>query len=277
MTMALVAKARSLWAEFSGISAGTYASSIAYYSFMSIVPLLAIIISLVSVVGIGQEEVCEFFHTLAPKALYAFVDSLVGDAYDRSGLAFSLSSITLLWSASKGVRALRSGLNVAYATDENRSAPRVMAISFAAVVALGLLLAAAMYLVFSDSVIRFLAQVIPGLEGHDAILTTVDAMVTLAAGIFALALCYAYLAAGRRRLFSQLPGAACAAVACGVLSFGFRVYVDHIGDYTVLYGSLATVTIFLLWMFLVFYALLAGGFINRYIAQKAAPPNPREP
>lgn len=271
---AFVAKARSLWAEFVGINAGTYASSIAYYSFMSIVPVAAIVISLVSVVGLSQQEVLAFLHAIAPNALYEFLDTLVSDAYERSGLAFSLSTITLLWSASKGVRALRAGLNVAYGTDETHGAPWVVAISVVAVIGIGALLAAAMYLVFSDGVVRALGRAVPGLEVKDGFVTAVGATAVLGVGVVGLAACYAYLPAGKRRIVSQLPGAVVATLACGVMSLGFRIYVDHIGDYTVLYGSLATVTIFLFWMFLTYYVLLLGGFVNRYLARQTRSADP---
>lgn len=190
---AFVAKARSLWAEFVGINAGTYASSIAYYSFMSIVPVAAIVISLVSVV---------------------------------------------------------------------------------AVIGIGALLAAAMYLVFSDGVVRALGRAVPGLEVKDGFVTAVGATAVLGVGVVGLAACYAYLPAGKRRIVSQLPGAVVATLACGVMSLGFRIYVDHIGDYTVLYGSLATVTIFLFWMFLTYYVLLLGGFVNRYLARQTRSADP---
>ncbi|MDO4808060.1 MAG: YihY/virulence factor BrkB family protein [Coriobacteriales bacterium] len=264
---ARVAKARSLWNEFSAISASTYASSIAYYSFMSLVPLVAIVISLVSVLGLGQEEVLAFFKSIAPQGLYEFLDTLVSDAFARSGLAFSVSTITLLWSASKSTRALRNGLNVAYGTSETRSTPFVVVISVVAVIVLGSLLAATMYLVFSDGVARWLTKIVPSLKVQDGLVTVFNVAATLGLGVLGLALTYAYLPAGMRRPFSQLPGAVVATLACGVISFGFRIYVDQIGNYTVLYGSLGTIIIFLLWMFLIYYAILLGGFVNRHFAR----------
>ena len=58
------------------------------------------------------------------------------------------------------------------------------------------------------------------------------------------------------------------ALACDALSFGFRVYVDHIGDVTMLYGSIATIALLLIWMYLISYILLAGGFMNRVVADR---------
>ena len=70
-------KARRAWAEFSAIGPSTHASSIAYYSFLSIVPLLAFCISLISLTGLDQQQVLDFLAAFVPDALSEFVSNLV--------------------------------------------------------------------------------------------------------------------------------------------------------------------------------------------------------
>ena len=96
-----------------------------------------------------------------------------------------------------------------------------------------------------------------------------EAAALLIAGVLALALCYTWLPMGTRRFSAQLPGAACALIGCAVLSYGFRLYVDHLANYNVIYGSLATVAMLLFWMYLIFYVLIAGAFINRHLQERA--------
>ena len=235
---------------------------------MSIVPLLALSVSLVTVVGVEEHEVVTFFCSFLPDTLHELAESLIGDAFARSGVAFSLSTLVLLWSASKGVKALRRGLNAAYSVEETRNAAVIAAISIAAVLVLGVLLAAVMLLVFSGCVIDAISAVFPDMQVDSNSLTTLDLIATLALGTFGLAACYAFLPAERRRYIAQLPGAICATLACCVFSFGFRIYIENFSNFTVLYGSLASVAIFLLWMYLIFYILLAGGFVNRYLKDR---------
>lgn len=64
---------------------------------------------------------------------------------------------------------------------------------------------------------------------------------------------------------TQLPGALFATLACGVLSYGFHLYVDVFVDVNVLYGSIATVVLFLYWMYFIALILIIGGFINRLL------------
>lgn len=271
-------KARALWDEFSKITAATYASSISYFTFLSLVPMLAICISLLSMFGVSAEELITFLQALLPDALDELVKDIVSDAYARSGIAFSLSSLTLLWSASKGAKALRVGLNAAYAQKETRKAITVIIISIVAGLILDALLAATIYLVFSDSIIKLLSTLIPGLAGQDFLIEVLETLITIAAGILTFSACYAFLPAGTRRMRSQLPGAVCAVLASGALTFGFRIYIDNFNNYSAVYGSLATVAILLFWMYLVSFIIVAGGFINRLLMVRASIRNqPRKP
>ena len=263
----LVRGVKAVWAQFSAVGAGTYAASTAYFMFLSLVPLLALCISVVTLIGADARGVATLFTALLPETLEDFANTLITDAFDRSGIALSVSTLTLLWTASKGARALCASLNAANDETETRSAPVVAIISIGAVLTLVALLAGAVYLVFSDSLLRALAGIMPELELPAESASVLSVAAALVIGTVAIACCYTYLPAGRRRFASQLPGAICAALACGALSFGYRVYVEHFSNFTMLYGSLATVALLMFWIYLVAYILIAGAFLNRLVEQ----------
>ena len=256
-------KIKALWAEFSTVCAGTHASSIAYFTFLSLIPLLILCISLATMMGLGESEVTEFFCTIVPDTFDEFARSLVNNAFRQSGVAFSLSTLTLLWTASKGIRALYGGLNAACGEQEERGALAVAAISIVMAVALGALLAAAIYLVFGGAVARAASSAIPGLELRGDILNAVNSVVMAALGAVVLAACYTYLPSGSRRFTDQLPGAIIASLMCGALTAGFHVYVDNFCNFDALYGSLSTVALFLFWLYIVSYILIACAFFTR--------------
>jgi len=258
-------KGTALWAEFSDIKAGTYASSVAYFGFLSLIPLIALCISLVSLVGIGESEVAEFFTMLVPDALADFVRTLVNDAFSRSGIALSVSTITLIWSASQGTRALHVSLTEAYGTEETRNPIVVTVICIVAAIIMGALLALSICLVFGGPVMRAIADAVPGLEQQGDILNAFNFAIMAAICIVALCTCYTFLPAGSRRFTAQLPGAVLASLACGALTIGFHIYVDNFCNYEALYGSIATVALLLFWMYLIAFILIACAFLNRYL------------
>lgn len=273
----LWSKVKALADGFAGVDAGTHASSIAYFMFLSIVPLLALCVSIVSLVGVGEQEVTAIFVALVPDALDGLVSELVSDAFERSGIAFSLSTVTLLWSASRGIAALRSGLNAAFAVEESRSFPMLVVISVVAAIVLGVLFAVIMYLIFNGVIARVLSGLVPGLQDQDELHAFLGPMAVMAMSVPVFALCYKYLPAGSRRFSTQLPGAAMSALGCGALSLGFRIYVDNFSNFTVVYGGIATVALLLMWMYFNFIILIAGGFANRALVNgKAKEEEPQE-
>ena len=190
-----------------------------------------------------------------------------------------------LKSAPHKVKALWAGfsnVNAAYGAEEHRSVPVLAGTSVVAAIILGALLAATIYLIFSGNVLRAIAALVPGFQHQDNVFNLLNTVAMAAVGILALGACYAYLPAGKRRFAAQLPGAILASLACGVLTVGFRVYVDNFCNFDALYGSIATVALFLFWMYLVSYIFIVGGFANRTLedyrtnlqnASPAAPPS----
>lgn len=263
----LVHKGMTVFDEYMAANVETHASSTAYFAFLSLVPTLVLCISLVSLTGFGEQEVVNFFIPMVPETFEDLIKALISDAFDRSGIAFSLSTVTLLWSASKGIKSLLKGLNVAFGVQETRSGFAVAAISVFAVIVLGVMVAGLMYLVFSHSLLRLISFLFPSLSIPSGLPSAIHPFAVLASVFLALWLCYTYLPAGKRSLSSQLPGAVAATVACGVLSFGFRLYVDVFSSYTVLYGSIATVALLLVWIYLVSYILVTCGFLNRMLLE----------
>ena len=67
----------------------------------------------------------------------------------------------------------------------------------------------------------------------------------------------------------QLPGALLAFAACAAITFGFRIYVDNFCNFDALYGSIATVALFLFWLFVVSYVLIACAFLNHVLTEHA--------
>ena len=87
---------------------------IAFFFFMSMIPLLIIIFQLLPIFGLSQVDLIKFLDRLMPEAMQGFAAIVVSQAYRYSMETLSLSVVTLVWSASKGTMALRQGLNRVY-------------------------------------------------------------------------------------------------------------------------------------------------------------------
>jgi membrane protein len=256
----------AVFEEFGEMAPGTHASSIAYFMFLSLIPLVTLSISLTTMLGLGEQEVADFLCALVPGAFDGFVRPLIHDAFSQSGVALSLSTVTLLMTSSQGVRALLSALNAAYRVDEKRNPIHLFVLSIAASAVLVALLAAAIYLVFGGLATRALTAWPPGFVPHEGVLDALGAGAAIALGVAAICGCYTHLPSGSRRFVQQLPGALLAFTACAAITLGFRIYVDNFCNFDALYGSIATVALFLFWLFVVSFVLIACAFLNHVLA-----------
>jgi membrane protein len=53
-----------------------------------------------------------------------------------------------------------------------------------------------------------------------------------------------------------------------VLSVGFSYYVEHLADYTRLYGSVTAVVVTLLWLYMSAMVLILGAELNAVLRRK---------
>ena len=247
--------------------AGTHASSIAFFFFMSFIPILILFASIVPLFGIRIDSIIRFFNELLPEDSSKLTEDIIREAFDHSTAAFSLSALMLLWTASRGISALTKGLNVMYDEKENRGFAKLAFLSIGYTLVLLAFLSCAIYLIFSGKISDFLKTVFPEIHLQAGFTTFLEYLLLLAAGRLFFCFVYRYLPSGKRSLSRQFPGAILASTGWVFFSMGFRVYVSQFNSFTRFYGSLATVIILLFWFFWVFFILLGGGYVNAHIKE----------
>ena len=246
----------------------TYASSIAFYFFMSMIPLLIIILQTITRIGLSQRELLDFISRLIPETAYEFAARIVAEAYTNAKGTLSVSALILLWSASRGTMALRCGLNKVYDEEERRSYPVLCLISIGYTIVMIMMFVVMLFLVFAGPVSHFLFERMPDVISKTITIELWQRNLVAVLIIFILALVYTFVPAGRRNLVRQLPGALLVTPLWNAFSWGFSIYVRGYNAYTMFYGSLGTIAIFLFWLYCCFYILLIGGYFNRFCGER---------
>ena len=254
--------------DFFNRDVGTYASSMAFFFFMALIPLLIIILQMIPHLGLSQENLITFINKLIPEAAQGFAAMVVREAYKSSRGALSLSALVRFWAASTATRALRQGLNQVYDVEENRSFPIRCLMSIGYTLALIVIFAVMLFMVFVGPVTSYLMVVIPDLftnpitiEMHDQVLITLSMLVFFV-------LIYTFIPAGRRSFLRQIPGALLDAVVWTIFSKLFGIYVRGSNAYTMFYGSLGSIAILLFWLYCCFYIVLIGAYFNRFCGER---------
>lgn len=238
-----------------------YAASIAYFLFLSFIPMMVIICSLLPFTPLNSIDLLEFLKEITPESMNDFLEDLVSQIYKGSLKTVSLALLIAFWSAGKGMMALIRAFNKIYQQEEERSylRLRIVASGYTVVTLLIILLLMCMGLLGE---IFFYYPFVRKMGGSLFLWKMIrESVLTGIFFLFVLSI-YSFIPIGRRKIKTQIPGAAFVTFIWGVFSYGFSVYTDYFSGFTA-YGTVGIVILLLLWIYSVAYILLIGIFFDK--------------
>lgn len=247
------------------------AAGVAFFGFASLVPLLAAGIAIYGLVADPSDVtgLVDRIDGTVPQAVADMIrqqlESVAGASSGALGFATVIGIALGIWSASSGVGHMIEAVAIAYEEDRDggRSfwVKRAMALGFT--VGLMALMAASAVVIVVGARLG---------SGGLAVLSNIAAWILVAALAAAgLAVLYRHGPDRRNAQWRWVtPGAAIAIVIWIVVSVGFRYYVANFGSYNETYGSLGTVIVVLLWLYLSAIAVIVGAEIDSEIEHQTA-------
>ncbi|MET9319504.1 YihY/virulence factor BrkB family protein [Streptomyces sp. NPDC003038] len=249
-----------------------YAAALTYYAVLSLVPALLVAVSLVGLAGAGTRErlILDITSYAPPESAHMLRDTLAGLTSEPSSVWGLLISgiLSALWSASSYLAVFRRALHTMHRLPDTRPPLRAAhMLVLTAGVLLALLVAGAASLVATAPLARRLATA-AGYEGMDTmvVLRWPVLLVIVTSLILILFRTGPRQVRGTRR---GLPGGALAAFLWLGASVLFTLYTEF-GTYSRLYGSLAGIVVFLVWLWFTNLALLTGAQFNAVLTRDAA-------
>lgn len=241
-----------------------FAASIAFFFFLSVVPMLMVICTVIPYTPLTEKDLVEAVTDITPDMVDGLVESLIADVYDKSAGILSVAVIATIWSAAKGVMALMKGLNAVNGVDENRNyfVIRIIA-SFYTIVMLLAVILSLFIMVFGDQLVTLVLHRLPQLQMVVSFAMNFRFLVVWAVLTLMFAAIYAYVPDKKQKFKEQIPGAAFASVSWSIFSWGFSVYLTYGNSYGI-YGSLSLIIIILIWMYFCMYIIMIGAYLNRY-------------
>lgn len=259
--------AKRCWQKNNENNLSLLAAGVAFYAFLSFVPLMAALVMVYGLVADASAVarhmglIVDLVPADAAAIIYDQLTQLTESAAGRKGLGLVVALLVSLYGASRASGAMITSLNIIYEERDRRSYFRWTLVS-AALVGGAILMAVAG--LFAASML--------GLAGRWAAeLGPVAAVIVQSLSwLLAAALCVVTIG-GIYRFAPNRADARWQWLSAGSLlatllwlaaTAGFGFYATRFGDYDATYGSLGAVVVLLMWLYLSAYAVLIGGLLN---------------
>ena len=243
---------RHVWTHFQEDRCLAEAASLGYTSLLSLVPLLAVVFGIVAAFPVFNEwsEKLQsvIFDNFMPSTGEQIVPYL--DAFLESVGNLTLPGmISLIVTALLLLIRIEAAFNRIWRVEKNRTLLNRIVMYWAVLTLVPIMIAAAA---------AFSAQKIIGMMGGDGVMSPGSYRLVMFVVTWLLFTSVFILVPNRRvQIKHALSGAFLSAMLFEVAKAGFVGYVSN-ANYTVIYGALATIPIFLLWIYLVWIVVLFG-------------------
>ena len=263
----LIGRAVHLGRMLAGLRIPLYAANACFFLVLAVFPALLLLLGLLRYTPLEVERLGEMLQGILPEALLENAEELILLTYDNtSGAAVGLSAVTTLWSASRGIHGVLTGLNGVYGVDEDRGWLRTRLLSMAYTFAfLVVLLMTLGFHVFGTGLLALLNRA--GDPFLRFLLDMIDlrffVLLALQTAIFTAM--FMALPNKRNRFRDSLPGALLASSGWLVFSDLYSIYVEHFARLTNVYGSVYAISLSMLWLYCCMAIVFYGGALNRWL------------
>ena len=239
------------------------AASIAYFTFLSLFPL---ILGLVSLGGyfLESEDIQLRVNQLIVELLPAsaeFVTHITDSLVRIRGAAGVTSVLILIWSASKMVGAMSRAINMALGQKRNYAIYLSSLRNFFLTLIVAMLVVATLAI---SPVLELLAELqleFIGERWNSVIRLTAGRTAGLFVTLLLVGFAYALIPHHRIAFTSLLPGMLTATLLLEVGKFLFVWYVETASNYSAVYGSVSSIIVLLIWLYFAARVLLFGAEI----------------
>jgi len=254
------------------------ATQLTYRLIFSLFPFLIFLISLVGFFDIDADFLLEEVSRLFPLQIAQIVNDVIYEVVDtRNPSIMSTSLLLYLYTAANGFRAVGRGINKAYGRQDSRTFVKrwlchgLLVLSLALAIVTSLLV-----IIFGDAIHAAITYYIPIDRGFlSALFGIFGVLVTMFIMLATVILIYRLSMDKPQPIIALLPGATITIVVWAVSSSAFNFWINNFSRHSLIYGSIASIFITMLWLNIISITILLGAQINALLdirPKKCRPP-----
>ena len=261
---------RLLWHRIEEDDLPGLSAQLAYFFLLSLFPLLIVIFSLLPYLPSPHPDMLGIIQDFAPNEAMDLIEKNLNEIMaHRNGGLLSFGIIGTIWSASNGLNAVVRAFNKAYNVKESRSF--IVSRGMAILLTFGMIfvfLLAIVIPVFGREIGLFLFSKLGYTTEFIKLWNTLSWLVSAIILFLIFSGLYWIAPNVKIRCRSAFPGAAFATFGWILSSLGLSFYVGNFSNYSLTYGSIGTIIILMIWLYISAFIIIIGGEINAFYSEK---------
>ena len=254
---------------FVGKEVGRRSAGLTYYLVFAIFPFILSIIALLGVLHLPMISLEGDAAAFLPKDVITLLNiTLVHMTAYSNGAILTFGLAFALWFPFRAVKNMTEEVADIYGDEKISGKKRLLKVFFLYLIILIFIPVMFILLIVGEGLLDFVAQFLPVITMEFITLWNKLRFLPMALGlIFLTSAVYSLSPASRPGWRFVLPGALLSTAAWLAYSLFFAHYVNNMGNYSVIYGSIGAIIAFLIWLNWSLTALLTGAVFNQALRE----------
>lgn len=243
-----------------------YAAQTAFFTLMSFFPFIMLLLIIVNNMSLVRSNIAGYIIDVVPAELKEYVLYIVDDVFYSERYSFTIiTALVSIWSSAKGIQALTYGLNKIYRTDRKNNFffSRLISALYTIVLMILCIVIMIVYM-FGTQIAKKIIEINPTLEKGTILVFSLKNAFTFMVFLVMLQLIYFQLPGRHGKFRHELPGAFLGSVGFLIIAKGFTLYMKYFASKSYMYGSLTSIILLMLWLYICMSLILSGAQINFY-------------
>ena len=247
------------------------AGQLTYRLIFSLFPFVIFLISLVGFFDIGAETLLAESFAIFPQEVAQVINDVIRDVADtRSINVMSTSLLISIFTAASGFNAIMRGINKVYDQQDSRNIVVRWLYCVILVIALAFaIISSLLVVIYGDAIYTLIyrhfdpSPIFLAFFGFAGLLIAITIMLATIMLIYRLSL------GKKQSIVSMLPGAMLTITVWAISSSAFNFYINNFSRYSLVYGSIASIFITMLWLNIISATILIGAQTNALLDASA--------
>jgi len=240
------------------------ATQLTYRLIFALFPFIIFLISMVGYFDIDAETLLEEAFAVFPLQIAQVINDVIRDVVDtRNPSVLSTSLLLSIFTVANGFNSIMRGVNKVYDHEDTRntasrwlcSTVLVFALVFAIILSL-------LVIIYGDAIYTVIYRHLDPHRLFSAVFGFAGLLITMTIMLATIMLIYRLSLGKKQPIVSLLPGAMLTIAVWAISSSAFNFYINNFSRYSLVYGSIASIFITMLWLNIISATILIGAQTN---------------